>query len=123
MSRIARVASGTDSAARNHSLRRSLRAIVVGTAALVVALGTSTAYSIDVTTEAELRQAIWHERRVELALEFDRYFDVIRQGRGQEIFGPLGWQPHNEVWPIPQREIDLSAGVLEQNPGYGVGTE
>ncbi len=78
---------------------------------------------VTTTDPAELRQAIWHERRVELALEFDRYFDVIRQGRGQEIFGPLGWQPHNEVWPIPQREIDLSAGVLEQNPGYGVGTE
>ena len=73
-----------------------------------------------VTTQdpAELRQAIWHERRVELALEFDRYFDVIRQGRGVEVFGPLGWEPHNEVWPIPQREIDLSAGILEQNPGY-----
>ena len=74
----------------------------------------------EVTTQdqAELRQAIWHERRVELALEFDRYFDVIRQGRGKEVFGPLGWEPHNEVWPIPQREIDLSAGILEQNPGY-----
>lgn len=74
----------------------------------------------EVTTndQAELRQAIWHERRVELAMEFDRYFDVIRQGRGDEVFGDLGWDPHNEVWPIPQTEIDLSAGVLEQNPGY-----
>jgi len=43
---------------------------------------------------------------------------VIRQGRGVEIFGPLGWDEHNEVWPIPQTEIDLSAGVLTQNPGY-----
>jgi hypothetical protein len=53
----------------------------------------------EVTTrdQDELRQAIWHERRVELALEFDRYFDVIRQGRGLEVFGPLGWEPHNEV--------------------------
>lgn len=74
----------------------------------------------EVTTrdQDELRQAIWHERRVELALEFDRYFDVIRQGRGLEVFGPLGWEPHNEVWPIPQTEINLSAGVLTQNPGY-----
>jgi len=74
----------------------------------------------EVTTRDQeaLRQAIWHERRVELAMEFDRYFDVIRQGRGEEVFGPLGWQPRNEVWPIPQTEINLSAGVLEQNPGY-----
>jgi len=75
----------------------------------------------DVTTtdQAALRLAIWHERHVELAMEFDRYFDVIRQGRGEEIFGPKGWDAgKNEVWPIPQNEIDLSAGVLEQNPGY-----
>jgi hypothetical protein len=68
--------------------------------------------------QAQLRQAIWHERRVELAMEFDRYFDVIRQGRGVEVFGPLGWEPHNEVWPIPQTELNLASGVLEQNPGY-----
>lgn len=74
---------------------------------------------VTTTDQEQLRQAIWHERRVELAMEFDRYFDVIRQGRGEEVFGPLGWQPHNVVWPIPQREIDLSAGVLTQNEHYG----
>lgn len=69
--------------------------------------------------QASMRLAIWNERRVELAMEFDRYFDVIRQGRAQAIFGPLGWKPNkNEVWPVPQGEIDLSAGVLTQNPGY-----
>ncbi|MBS1920627.1 MAG: RagB/SusD family nutrient uptake outer membrane protein [Bacteroidetes bacterium] len=75
----------------------------------------------DVTTtdKAALRNAIWHERRVELAMEFDRYFDVIRQGRAATLFGPKGWQANkNEVWPIPQSEIDLSAGILTQNPGY-----
>jgi starch-binding outer membrane protein, SusD/RagB family len=73
-----------------------------------------------VTTDKNaLRLAIWHERRVELAMEFDRYFDVIRQGRAAEIFGPKGWTAgKNEVWPIPQTEIDLSAGTLVQNPGY-----
>jgi starch-binding outer membrane protein, SusD/RagB family len=74
---------------------------------------------ITTTDQEELRQAIWHERRVELAMEFDRYFDVIRQGRGEEVFGDLGWtSDKNEVWPIPQTEIDLSAGTLTQNPGY-----
>lgn len=73
---------------------------------------------VTTTDQAELRQAIWHERRVELALEFDRYFDVIRQGRGEEVFGPLGWEPHNRVWPVPQTEIDLSGGLLTQNDGY-----
>jgi len=74
---------------------------------------------VTTTDQTALRNAIWHERRVELAMEFDRYFDVIRQGRGQEVFGPRGWKAgKNEVWPIPQNEIDLSAGVLTQNPGY-----
>lgn len=73
---------------------------------------------VTTTDQAALREAIWHERRVELAMENDRYFDVIRQGRGAEVFGPLGWQERNRVWPIPQTEIDLSSGVLTQNEGY-----
>lgn len=71
------------------------------------------------TDKVQLRNAIWHERRVELAMEFDRYFDVIRQGRGTAVFGPKGWVAgKNEVWPIPQNEIDLSGGLLTQNQGY-----
>lgn len=74
---------------------------------------------VTTTDKALLRQAIWHERQVELAMEYDRYFDVIRQGRGAEVFGPKGWiEGKHEVWPIPQTEIDLSAGLLTQNPNY-----
>lgn len=75
--------------------------------------------NVTATDKTALRNAIWHERRVELAMEFDRYFDVIRQGRAAAIFGPKGWKANkNEVWPIPQGEIDLSAGILTQNQGY-----
>lgn len=75
--------------------------------------------AVTTTDQTALRTAIWKERRVELAMEFDRYFDVIRQGRGAAVFGSRGWKAgKNEVWPIPQNEIDLSAGVLTQNPGY-----
>jgi hypothetical protein len=74
---------------------------------------------VTTTDQTALRQAIWKERRVELAMENDRFFDVIRQGRGTEVFGPKGWKAgRNEVWPIPQTEIDLSGGLLTQNPGY-----
>lgn len=75
----------------------------------------------DVTTtdQVGLRNAIWHERRVELAMEFDRFFDVIRQGRGSEVFGSRGFiVGKNELMPIPSDEIDLSGGLLTQNPGY-----
>lgn len=85
------------------------------------ARGNSTTILPDVTTtdKTALRTAVWNERRVELAMEFDRYFDVIRQGRAAAVFGPLGWKANkNEVWPIPQSEIDLSAGILTQNQGY-----
>ncbi len=74
---------------------------------------------VTTTDKAALLTAIWHERRVELAMENDRYFDVIRQGNAATVFGPLGWkQGRNEYWPIPQVQIDNSGNVLKQNPGY-----
>ena len=74
---------------------------------------------VTTTDQSALRTAIYKERQVELAMESDRYFDVIRQGRGAEVFGPKGWKANkNEVWPVPQPEIDLSGGLLTQNPGY-----
>jgi hypothetical protein len=74
---------------------------------------------VTTTDQTALRNAIYKERQVELAMESDRYFDVIRQGRGLEVFGPKGWKAgKNEVWPVPQPEIDLSGGLLTQNPGY-----
>ncbi|RBL90921.1 RagB/SusD family nutrient uptake outer membrane protein [Chitinophaga flava] len=75
----------------------------------------------DVTTtdQTQLRLAIWHERQIELAMERDRFFDVIRQGRAPQVFGPLGFKAgKNEVFPVPQTEIDISSGKLTQNSGY-----
>jgi hypothetical protein len=75
--------------------------------------------AITTSGQAELRKIIWKERRLEFGMEFDRYFDVVRQGRGQEVFGPLGFQANkHEVFPIPQEQINLSGGMLEQNAGY-----
>jgi hypothetical protein len=74
---------------------------------------------VTTTDQSALRNAIYKERQVELAMESDRYFDVIRQGRAAEVFGPKGWKAgKNEVWPVPQTEIELSGGLLTQNPGY-----
>lgn len=64
---------------------------------------------------------IWKERRVELALERDRFFDLVRQGRAGTILkahGKAFADNKNEVFPIPQAQIDLSGGRLTQNPGY-----
>ena len=64
---------------------------------------------------------VWKERRVELAMEQDRFFDLVRQGRAGTLLRALG-KPFvdgkNELFPIPQAQIDLSNGKLTQNPMY-----
>ena len=71
--------------------------------------------------QSTLRTAIWNERRVEPAMEHDRFFDLVRQGRAGTVLRALGKgfvDGKNEIFPIPQTEIDASGGVLQQNPGY-----
>lgn len=70
------------------------------------------------TTGTALLDAIRKERRVELAMEGHRFFDVVRQGRGEAVFGKYGFKAGiHEVFPIPQSEID-ACPLLKQNPGY-----
>jgi len=82
-------------------------------------------------------KAIRFERKLELAMEGQRYFDIVRWGTANaeltrffsyesKITNDLGGAKfvvgRNEHYPIPQRQIDLSfkggARTLEQNPGY-----
>lgn len=76
-----------------------------------------------------IRDQIWSERRKEFAFEWDRYFDLVRQGRAAKVLhafasytavrrGAFFREGVNELMPIPQTEIDKSNGVVEQNPGY-----
>jgi hypothetical protein len=72
-------------------------------------------------TQTDLRTAIWNERRWELAMEHDRFFDLIRQGRAGTVLRALGKNfvdGKNEVFPIPQSEISASGNALKQNSGY-----
>ena len=58
---------------------------------------------------------------VELGLEFDRFYDLVRWGIAEQVLhaaGKLNYQPKNALLPIPQDEIDKSKGVLKQNPDY-----
>ena len=71
------------------------------------------------TTQSALRLAIWQERRVELAMEMDRFPDLVRTGQAEQYLGPKGFQKgKNELFPIPLRAITDSKGILTQNPGY-----
>lgn len=74
------------------------------------------------TDQNELRDFIRHERRIELAMEHDRFFDLVRWGIAQDVLQAAGKtnfsNSRDVLLPIPQTQIDLSAGVLTQNPGY-----
>lgn len=68
-------------------------------------------------TGAVLTAAIYHERRVEFAGEGLHFFDLVRTGRAaDEITGFT--VNKNELFPIPQDEIDLSGAGWDQNQGY-----
>ncbi|HVW99624.1 MAG TPA: RagB/SusD family nutrient uptake outer membrane protein [Candidatus Babeliaceae bacterium] len=75
--------------------------------------------------------AIVHERRVELAFEGKFGWDLRRWGIAKEyLTDPTRWQNQvtpgyfkyqdgkDEIFPLPQIEIDRSNGTLKQNPGY-----
>ncbi len=68
-----------------------------------------------IATGATLKQAIWDERRLELAMEGDRFFDLVRTGLAPTKITSFQTGKH-ELFPIPQTEINISG--LAQNPGY-----
>ncbi len=70
------------------------------------------------------KEELLDERRVELAFENHRLFDLIRFGEAQSILSQFSaatggsFNTSDLLLPIPQREINLSRGVMSQNPGY-----
>lgn len=74
---------------------------------------------ITTTNKDELRDLIYQERRLELALEGHRFWDLVRTGKAAEFLGPLGFvEGKHELLPIPQNEIDISQGSLAQNQNW-----
>ncbi len=65
---------------------------------------------------------VWQERRVELAMEHDRFWDVVRQGNAAAVMQAAGKTNFvagkHELLPIPNSQILLSGNKLTQNPGY-----
>lgn len=88
----------------------------------------------DLTSSASSSQenmltAILHERRLELAFEGQRWFDLIRYGKMETVMNSLNardsgrlslkraYTENSELLPIPQSSIDLNTNLV-QNPGY-----
>ncbi|GAB3168788.1 RagB/SusD family nutrient uptake outer membrane protein [Telluribacter humicola] len=82
--------------------------------------------AVSITGQQEMRLAIEEERRVELAFEGHRWFDLVRTGRALPVLkakaAAIGIKTDidqdNLIWPIPQSQIDINKTKIQQNPGY-----
>jgi hypothetical protein len=104
----------------------TVRARARGTAAILPAFP----YGSYADNQTDLSKAIRHERRVELAMEGHRWFDLCRWGVAKQVMDAYkaGETPEvqaemapfiagkNELMPIPSKEIDLNP--MDQNPNY-----
>ena len=73
------------------------------------------------TTQADMRTAIYKERRLELAMEHDRWYDLVRTGQAQAAMAANGKTfkvGTHEVFPIPNKFILEAKGLATQNSGY-----
>jgi hypothetical protein len=68
--------------------------------------------------QTTLRTAIKQERRIEFAMEGERFYDLVRWGDAGAVLGGKGYQIKHRYYPIPQTAIDQSGGILKQNPNY-----
>jgi len=77
-------------------------------------------------SQATLRLALEQERRVELAFEGHRWFDLVRTGRALPVLqakaATIGIKTNltenNLIFPVPQSQIDINPEKIKQNPGY-----
>ena len=95
---------------------------------------------IDVSSPGSFMEKVMKERRLEFAFELHRWYDLLRLPDSQALAitnAQLGKQqttfarvynyagatsfsltPEHLLYPIPQLEIDISGGVVTQNPGH-----
>ena len=85
------------------------------------------------TSQATARKAVRFERRLELAMEGHRSFDLRRWGVAESVINTYitkesevittfakgqTYQAKHNLFPIPLSAIDGSGGVITQNPGF-----
>ena len=75
---------------------------------------------LDTLTTVNLQQ-IYKERRLEMAMEHERWFDIVRTGQASTAMSAVGQVftiGKHELFPIPEEQITLSKNLLLQNPNY-----
>ena len=88
--------------------------------------GTASAFPADIS--GATIEDVLEERRLELAFEQKRWYDIVRRRMGAEVFGPNGFETEFQgtsnfdpardyLLPIPPLEI-MNNPSLTQNPGY-----
>lgn len=78
-----------------------------------------------ITAADDLQAVVRYERRVELALENSRYFDLKRWGIAEQVLNGFAGDPVNNrifekrhyKWPVPQTALDNNPELV-QNPDY-----
>jgi hypothetical protein len=76
-------------------------------------------------SQGDFRSLVMEERRLELAFEFKRWYDIVRRDMGDQVFGSNGLEIQTNfnkskhyLIPIPQSEIDIHPNLEPQNSGY-----
>lgn len=91
--------------------------------------GTPTNFPEDVPaglSKDDFIDLVLEERRLELAFEYKRWYDIKRRDMGVEVFtGPNSLEPHpnfdpsrDYLMPLPRTELLINPNLLPQNPGY-----
>lgn len=91
--------------------------------------GTMTNYPADVAmgiSKNDFIDLVLDERRLELAFEYKRWYDIKRRDLGVEAFtGPAALEPHmnfdadrDYLMPLPQTDLTINPNLGPQNPGY-----
>ena len=70
--------------------------------------------------QAETREAIAKERRLELCFEGVRWFDLVRTGKAYETMKATGMTEYMTIFPLPLTQVQLinDSAIFPQNPGY-----
>lgn len=82
--------------------------------------GTLPDRNVQASDPSQIKTWLMQERRSELGFESHRFSDLRRWKVADEVLRAMGksFSSHHYLYPIPQREIDLSGGILTQNPDY-----